>query len=170
MSIKPIKNDSTLSCRHAVQRINSSHPSQAALVRLEWELTSSRISHFLPVFIRNLGRDSSDPSHPDKYMPAKGGQSPRSLCPFLCAFLISAHLSSNSLVASGFSTWERACVLAVCCSHQLLSQLLHRVEQGDRDEIHIVLLFAKGHPCSWSFRAKPPPLSILTFTYELESS
>lgn len=81
-------------------------------MRLEWELTSSRISHFLPVFIRNLGHDSSDPSHPDKYMHARGGQSPRSLCSFLCAILIPAHLSSNSLVASGFSTWARACVLA----------------------------------------------------------
>lgn len=147
MSIKPIKNDSTLSCRHAVRRINSSHPSPAALVRLEWELTSSRISHFLPVFIRNLGHDSSEPSRPDKYMHAKGGQSPRSLCSFLCVILISAHLSSNSLGASGFSTWARACVLAVCCAHQLLSQWLHTVEQGDLGATHIVLLFAKGHPC-----------------------
>lgn len=110
-SIKPIKNDSTLSCRHAVQRINSSHPSQAALVRLEWELTFSRISHFLPVFIRNLGHDSSDPSCPEKHMHAKGGQSPRSLCSFLSAFLLSAHLSSNvwlpvaSAPRQGHTSW-----------------------------------------------------------------
>lgn len=63
-SIKLIISDSSLQRRHATQRSNSSNPSQAALVKLKWGLTFSRISYFLPVFIRNLGHDSSSHSRP----------------------------------------------------------------------------------------------------------
>lgn len=131
-------------------------PSQAALGRLEWELTFSQISHFLPVFIRNLGHDNSDPSCPEKCMPKEGKA--QGHCASSCvpsgSLQKRKRLSSNILVASGFCTNWRACVLAVCYSHQLLAQLLHRFGQKDLGEMHLFLVIFQRTSLKLEFQAK----------------
>lgn len=148
---------------HAVQRINSSHPSQAALVRLEWELTSSRISHFLPVFIRNLGHDSSDPSHPDKYTHAKVTV----LLPVCCVDLCTSQLQHPG--CQWLQHLGKGCVLAVCCSHQLCHSCYTGLSRETLVRFTLSCYLRRDILVAGVSKQSPPP-SILTFTYESKSS